>query len=46
MTFKVSARINGIKESIVVDAFDKDDAAEYGYSKWCVDDVWVEEVKE
>lgn len=45
MKYEISARINGTMVSRIVDAKDRDDAAEYGFSMWDVEDVWVEEVE-
>ena len=44
--YKVSSRVNETIVSYIVDALDKDDAAEYGFCMWGVEDVWVEEIKE
>ena len=30
----------------IVDALDKDDAAQYGFCMWGVEDVWVDKVEE
>ena len=46
MEYRISARVNGTMVSRIVDATDKDDAAQYGYCMWGVEDVWVEEVQE
>ncbi len=43
--FEISARVDGVMKTEVIDALDKDDAAQYGFCMWNVEDVWVEEVK-
>ena len=45
MKYEISARINGTMVSRIVEANSKADAAEYGFSMWDVEDVWVEEVE-
>ena len=44
--YKISARVNGVMKTHIVDALDKDDAAQYGFCMWDVEDVFVEEVEE
>ena len=43
--YKISARVDGVMKTYIVDALDKDDAAQYGFCMWDVEDVFVEEVE-
>jgi hypothetical protein len=43
--YKISARVDGVMKTHIVDALDKDDAAQYGFCMWDVEDVFVEEVE-
>ena len=44
--YKISARVDGVMKTHIVDALDKDDAAQYGFCMWDVEDVFVEEVED
>lgn len=44
--YKISAYINGIKHEKIVMARSKEDATDIGWSLFCVDSVYVSEVKE
>ena len=44
--YKISARVDGVMTSHIVDALDADDAAQYGFCMWGVEDVFVDEVEE
>ena len=44
--YEISARVDGVMKTHIVDALDKDDAAQYGFCMWDVEDVWVDKVEE
>jgi RNA binding exosome subunit len=44
--YEISARVDGVMKTHIVDALDKDDAAQYGFCMWGVEDVWVDKVEE
>lgn len=43
--YKISVRVDGVMKTHIVDALDADDAAQYGFCMWDVEDVFVEEVE-
>lgn len=44
--YKISARVDGVMKTHIVDALDADDAAQYGFCMWGVEDVFVEKVED
>ena len=44
--YKISARVDGVIETHIVEALDADDATQYGFYMWDVEDVWVDEIEE
>jgi hypothetical protein len=43
--YKISARVDGVMKTHIVDALDADDAAQYGFCMWDVEDVFVEKAR-
>ena len=42
--YEISARVNRVMKTHIVDALDADDATQYGFCMWDVEDVFVKKV--